>query len=149
MPQRLPSREQQCPLRRYLVRRECRPNRRPRSAGNMRPLLPGDRSARSHAGPVRWRGSHSRPGMESGCAKDTKSPATHVARAPAYRCRGLLHEGKHRLAKYDGPYTEASMDLPEPADFHVQELRQTVVFVRAAAAASTPPNSATKERREL
>src|SRR6266852_2261016 len=126
MPQRRPSREQQCPLRRYLARRECRPNRRPRSAGNMRPLLPGDRSARSHAGPVRWRGSHSRQGMESGCAKDTKSPATHVARAPAYRCRGLLHKGKRRLAEYDGPYTEASTDLLEPADFRVQDLRQTL-----------------------
>jgi hypothetical protein len=63
---------------------------------------------------VRSRGSHSREGMESGCAKDTKSPATHVARAPAYRCRGLLHEGKRRLAEYDAPYTEASMDLLMP-----------------------------------
>src|SRR4029077_9747361 len=79
-------------------------------AGNMRPLLPGDRSARSHAGPVRWRGSHSRRGMESGCAKDTKSPATRVARPPAYRCRGLLHERKLRLAKCDALYTEGSME---------------------------------------
>src|ERR1700680_3906063 len=126
MPQRLPSLEQQCPLRRYLARRECRPHRRPRSAGNMRPLLPGDQSARSHADLARWCGSHSRPGMESGCAKDTKSPATHVARAPAYRCRGLLHEGKRRLAEYDAPYTEASMDLLEPADFRVQDLHQTL-----------------------
>src|SRR4029077_18736658 len=105
--------------RRYLARRECRPNRRPRSAGNMRPLLQGDRSARSHAGRVRWRGSRSQRGMESGCAKDTKSPATHVARAPAYRYRDLLHEGKRRLAKYDAPYTEASMDLLGPSEFRV------------------------------
>src|SRR5579864_2299732 len=119
MPQGLPSREQQCRLPRYLARRECRPNRRPRSAGNMLPLLLGDRSARSHAGPARWRGSRSRRGMESGCAKDTKSPATHVATTPAYRYRDLLHEGKRRLAEYDAPYTDESMDLLEPADFRV------------------------------
>src|SRR3984957_16973866 len=91
----------------------------------MRPLLRADGSARSHVGPVRWCGSHSRQGMESGCAKDTKSPATHAARPPAYRYRGLLHEGKRRLAQYDAPYTEASMDLPEPVDFHVRDFRQT------------------------
>jgi hypothetical protein len=57
--------------------------------------------------------------MESGCAKGTKSPATRVARALAYRYRDLLHEGKRRLAEYDAAYTEASMDLLEPADFRV------------------------------
>src|SRR5579863_728556 len=126
MPQRLPSRAQQCRLRRYLARLECRSNRRPRSAGNMRPLLLADRSVRSHAGPARWRESHSRQGMESDCAKDTKSPATHAERPPAYRYRSLLHEEKRRLAQYDAPYTEASMDLPEPADSCVQSLRQTL-----------------------
>jgi hypothetical protein len=64
--------------------------------------------------------------MESGCAKDTKSPATHAARAPAYRCRGLQREGQRHLAKYDAPYIEASMDLLEPLGFGVHDFCQAV-----------------------
>jgi hypothetical protein len=43
---------------------------------------------------LNWYRANLAPRLESGCAKDTKSPATHVAIEPAYRCHAPLREEK-------------------------------------------------------